>query len=94
VSNLNLSDGLKSGVEKQMKAGWYLDKDGVRVVQSMQRADGIQKGVETILTERGKFHDENGKKLKLLCSQCKMKWKYRISILYRRIDILYFHFYR
>jgi hypothetical protein len=73
VSNLNLGDGLKSGVDKEMKAGWYLNKDGVRVEQSMQRDDGIQKGVETILTERGKFLGQNGKKLKLLCGQCKKK---------------------
>jgi hypothetical protein len=75
VSNLNLSDGLKKGVDTKMKAGWYKNEVGVIVQQSMQREDGTQKGVETILTERGKFRDENGKKLKLLCGQCKKKVK-------------------
>ena len=35
------------------RTGWYIDDNGIRVNQSMQRADGVQKGVRTILQERG-----------------------------------------
>ena len=48
---LNLSDGGKN-VQKQ-RAGWFINSNGVRVEQSMQTHDGKQKGVRTILTERG-----------------------------------------
>ena len=51
ASCLNLSDGGKN-VQMQ-RTGWYIDDNGIRVNQSMQRADGVQKGVRTILQERG-----------------------------------------
>ena len=51
ASSLNLSDGGKN-VQNQ-RPGWFLDSDGNRVIQSMQRHDGIQKGVRSILQERG-----------------------------------------
>ena len=51
ASALNLSDGGKN-VQKQ-RAGWFISPDGVRVEQSMQTPEGIQKGVRTILAERG-----------------------------------------
>ena len=51
ASFLNLSDGGKN-VAKQ-RSGWFLDTNGNRVIQPMQRPDGVQKGVRTILQERG-----------------------------------------
>lgn len=51
ASALNLSDGGKN-VQKQ-RPGWFIDDNGIRVTQSMQRPDGVQKGVRTILKERG-----------------------------------------
>ena len=54
---LNLSDGGKN--TKLTRSGWYHLKqpDGttVRVEQPMQTAAGIQKGLKTILTDRGNF---------------------------------------
>lgn len=51
ASSLNLSDGGKS-VHKQ-RSGWFANSDGIRLCQVMQRPDGIQKGIRTILMERG-----------------------------------------
>jgi hypothetical protein len=51
ASALNLSDGGKN-VQKQ-RSGWFIDDNGIRVTQTMQRPDGVQKGVRTILKERG-----------------------------------------
>ena len=51
VSALNLSDGGKN-VHNQ-RAGWFINSDGIRVDHPMQRSDGVQKGVRTILMERG-----------------------------------------
>lgn len=51
ASSLNLSDGGKN-VKKQ-RPGWFLDTEGNRVIQLMLRPDDIQKGVRTILQERG-----------------------------------------
>lgn len=51
ASALNLSDGGKT-VAKQ-RAGWFIDTNGNRVSQPMQRPDGVQKGKRTILQERG-----------------------------------------
>ena len=46
ASILNLSDGAKN-VKKQ-RPGWFIDNNGIRVTQDMQRPDGVQKGVRTI----------------------------------------------
>ena len=51
ASALNLSDGGKN-VQKQ-RSGWFIDDNGIRITQTMQRPDGVQKGVRTILKERG-----------------------------------------
>jgi hypothetical protein len=51
ASLLNLSDGGKN-VQKQ-RAGWFINSDQVRIEQPMQHANGVQKGVRTILMERG-----------------------------------------
>lgn len=51
ASVLNLSDGGEN-VQNQ-RAGWFIDSNGIRMTQPMQRPDGIQKGVRTILQERG-----------------------------------------
>ena len=57
VSHLNLSDGSKKiSKEKSaaiLKDGWYMDADGNRIIQSMINEDGEQKGIRTILMERG-----------------------------------------
>jgi len=50
ASRLNLRDGGKH-VQKT-RNGWFLDADG-RVEQEMQNAAGVQKGIRTILRERG-----------------------------------------
>ena len=61
-----------------MKDGWFINESGERVIQKMQHPrigeiKGIQKGVETILKERGYKHISRttGKKVPLLCSLCK-----------------------
>jgi hypothetical protein len=57
-----------------MKAGWYFDDHGNRIVQSMQDAKGIQKGVRTIPRERGKFKcPGTGHDLNLQCHPCKIR---------------------
>ena len=51
ASRLNLSDG---GMNTPMlRSGRYINSHGERVSQVMQRADGVQKGLRTILMERG-----------------------------------------
>lgn len=79
VTNLKLGDGKKAGVVEDMKAGFYINSDGERIEQSMQRADGIQKGAKSILTERGKFKDEHGKDLKSYCKSCKSRSRSEIE---------------
>lgn len=73
VNFLKLSDGMSSGTKTLMKAGWYIDNNNVRVIQSMQNEDGIQKGVRTILKERGKHRNVQGHDLPLQCRYCKTK---------------------
>ncbi len=51
VTNLNKTDGGKN-MNRNVRDGWYM-KENERVVQPMCHADGIPKGVETILMERG-----------------------------------------
>ena len=50
ASALNLSDGGKN--VRPQRNGWFV-KDGERMPQAMQRIDGVQKGVRSILQERG-----------------------------------------
>ena len=47
---MNLRDGGKQPV---MRSTTFINKDGVEVVQSMKHSSGIQKGLKTVLTERG-----------------------------------------
>ena len=49
--NLNLSDG---GINTpKLRSGWFLNSAGEKVVQVMQNEHGQQKGLRTILQERG-----------------------------------------
>lgn len=38
---------------QSQRPGWFIDTEGERVIQPMQMPDGVQKGVRTILKERG-----------------------------------------
>jgi hypothetical protein len=73
VGNLKMSDGMSSNTKVLMKAGGYRNSEGEKVVQSMQKEDGIQKGVQTILKERGKHTNGEGEALILQCKNCKGK---------------------
>ena len=79
ASRLKLSDGFpkdtQKGVDKTrtipFRDGWYLDQQGNRITQKMMNENGIQKGLKSILTERGLFMEEqklNVKELTLLLS--------------------------
>lgn len=48
---LNLSDGGKN--VNPMRDGWFFDESGRKTIQKMQTAEGLQKGLRTILQERG-----------------------------------------
>ena len=50
---LNLSDGGKN--TKLTRPGWYMSQNADGSV-TMQTAAGIQKGLKTILVERGEIH--------------------------------------
>ena len=51
ANRLNLSD---SGANvKLMRNGWFYDGNGLKVIQKMQNQVGVQKGIRTILIERG-----------------------------------------
>jgi hypothetical protein len=50
-----------------MKPGWYTNNEVERVVQSMQKEEGTQKGVQTILRERWKHTNAEGRVLILQC---------------------------
>ncbi len=61
VYRLKLSDGMASTANAVfIKPGWYLNAHGTRIEQTMQDANGIQKGVRTILRERGKVQFSRG----------------------------------
>ena len=81
---LNLSDGGKN--TKLTRPGWYMSQnaDGsvTRVEQPMQTAAGIQKGLKTILVERGKFMDSGGGPLRKIHSR-KNCWKFPYSKMLR-----------
>ncbi len=51
ASKLNLGDGGKN--TPLLRNGWFVNQSGERVEQVMQREDGVQKGLRTILLERG-----------------------------------------
>jgi hypothetical protein len=68
-TTLNISDGGKN--VKNLRAGWYINASGDRVEQPMQLNDGRQKGLRTILEERGKFVGPRGHGLLRLCRPCK-----------------------
>jgi hypothetical protein len=74
VYRLKLSDSMTSTANGVfMKSEWYLNAHGTRIEQSMQDANGIQKGVRTILRERGKFQSLEGHDLNLHCHPCKIR---------------------
>ena len=50
ASRLNLSNGGKS--VQNTRSGWFSDESGQRIEQTMQTANGMQKGIKTILSER------------------------------------------
>ena len=60
-----------------MRSGWYETIDAAGTVtrheQSMINARGQPKGMQTILTERGKFLNDQGHPLVKLCNACKTK---------------------
>jgi len=62
ASTMNLGKG---GKAPKMRDGWFY-RDGVKVVQAMQGGDGIPKGVQQVLAERGLWR--NG--LRLTCKSC------------------------
>jgi hypothetical protein len=72
ATKLNLSDG--GAKVPLMRSGWYYVKDesgqDIRVVQEMQNSSGVQKGMRTILTERGKFLNDQGHPLCKVCRSC------------------------
>jgi hypothetical protein len=67
ATRLNLSD---DGANVPKLRDTHFIRDGVRVEQRMQLEDGRQKGLRTILTERGKFLDAQGHALLKLCGPC------------------------
>ena len=69
ASLLNLSDG---GANKReiIRDGWY-ERDGTRIPHKMHTDEGVQKGVKTILTERGKNLNTRNLPMNLLCQPCK-----------------------
>jgi hypothetical protein len=74
VYRLKLSDGMASTANSVfMKPGWYLNAHGTRIEQTMQDANGIQKGVRTILREREKFQFLGGHDLNSQCHPCKIR---------------------
>ena len=66
VSILKLSDGMSSRTKVPMKPGWFIHQAGEKVVQQIQDDKSIQKGVRTILQERGKARNSNGHWLMIL----------------------------
>jgi hypothetical protein len=75
ASKLNLSDGGKN-VQKQ-RDGWYMTANAeggeVKVAHPMQTGAGVQKGMLTILWERGRHLNDTGRLLCKLCKPCANK---------------------
>ena len=71
ASVLLLSDGGEN--TPIIRNGWYLNENGERLEQRMQHDDGKPKGLETILRERGKFHNGRGYRLLKICQCCASK---------------------
>ena len=78
------------------RSGWYHLKqpDGttVRVEQPMQTAAGIQKGLKTILTERGKFRD--AVELRKICNPHHTPIEDRIAGGYNTTSVALLEYYR
>ena len=54
IRNLNVSDGgARARLEAPMRNTTWIDQEGTVHEQSMQTNEGVQKGLRTILTERG-----------------------------------------
>lgn len=80
ASALNKSDG-GANINKQ-RPGWYWQYkaqgsnepvERVKVVQQMQHDDGVQKGLLTILKERGKEKSGGGHVLNKICLGCEQR---------------------
>ena len=54
VNKMNVGEG---GQQAIMRPGWYLNKDGQRVVQPMVFGNKQAKGMKAVLMERGLFKD-------------------------------------
>ncbi len=54
VTDLTIKDN-PAAVKTVMRDGWYLREDGTKVIQSMSNNLGQQKGLRSILEERGKW---------------------------------------
>ena len=73
VKLFTLNDGGKN--MPTFRDGWYFDADGTKVIQKMQYPtghpkEGVKKGLKTVLRERGKHLDDNGRDLRLICKPC------------------------
>ena len=53
ANRLNLKDGGKNVLPT--RSGWFLNSDGLRVSQDMRTSEGKQKGIRSIMMERGLF---------------------------------------
>ncbi len=56
VTDLTIKDN-PAAVKTVMRDGWYLREDGTKVIQSMSNNLGQQKGLRSILEERGKWRN-------------------------------------
>lgn len=70
-NNLNLGDGGKNC--HAIRDGWYINTNGIKIIQKMQLENGMQKGIKTILSERNLFTNAQGNALKLQCKDCREK---------------------
>lgn len=74
-SRLNLKDGSEKVKLQRDTCFMRIKNDGTteRVEQRMQDSQGRQKGIKTILSERGLFKNDEGLPLCLECKSCKEK---------------------
>jgi hypothetical protein len=68
AKKLNLSDGGKN--VPLLRSTTFVNAEGVIVQQSMQTDAGKQKGIQSILAERGKFKNDFGHSLRKMCHGC------------------------